>query len=219
MATIFSDPSTAWTAADLVERFGPIPLARIVLDPAPGIATVEDVVRLDDHHDRLCELIDGILLEKTKGFKESFLGVRLVALLAAFVGSKQLGIVTGADGMIQLFPEQVRIPDIAFFSWERLEGSGFPDEAAPHMSPDLAIEILSPSNTQQEMDRKLQEYFEAGVRLVWYIEPRQKTVRAYTAADQVTELGEKDTLTGGDVLPGFELSLAEFFVMPTPDKK
>ncbi|TWT85335.1 hypothetical protein Pla123a_01420 [Posidoniimonas polymericola] len=118
--------------------------------------------------------------------------------------------------MLQLFPDQVRIPDVCFVSWERLKGSGFPQQAAPSLAPDLAVEVLSPGNTDQEMHRKLEEYFEAGVRLVWYVDPRDKSVTSYTAVEKSTRLTEADQLTGGDVLPGLTIDLAKLFEIPTP---
>ncbi|NOY29197.1 MAG: Uma2 family endonuclease, partial [Planctomycetes bacterium] len=146
MAQVDSDAS-AWTAMDLVDRFGPIPIHRVVHDPAPGTATVADVVWLDDHEDRICELIDGTLVEKTMGFLESHLALRIAMLLGDFVNEAKLGIIAGADGMLQLFPGQVRIPDVSFVSWKRLEGSGFPENPVPLMAPDLAVEVISKSNT------------------------------------------------------------------------
>jgi len=215
MAQVGSDAST-WTAVDLVHRFGAIPLHRVVRDPAPGTATVADVVQLNDHEDRLCELIDGTLVEKTMGAFESFLAVRLISLLNTFVEQAKLGIVLGEAGMMQLFPEQVRIPDASYISWKQLEGSGFPEKPVPLMAPDLAVEVISKSNTQQEMDRKLGEYFEAGVRLVWYVYPNQRQVIVYTSPTDATTLGETDTLTGGEVLTGLSIDLKEFFTLPTP---
>jgi Uma2 family endonuclease len=214
MATVHHTKTSAWTAADLVERFGPILLARIIRTPAPGEATVEDVTRLETHEDRLCELIDGVLVEKAMGFIESWLASRIVTLLNNYLASHAIGIATGADGMMQIMPDQIRIPDAAFVSWANLENSGFPDEAAPLMAPDLAVEVISPGNTQREMERKLEEYFEAGVRLVWYVEPREKKVTVYTRPDAAVELGEADQLTGGEVLPGLVIELKELFAAP-----
>ena len=77
--------------------------------------------------------------------------------------------------------------------------------------PDLAVEILSEANTEAEMDRKLHEYFQAGVRLVWRIEPKTRTSRAYTSVNTWREIGPHGSLSGGDVLPGFELPLAQLF--------
>jgi len=79
----------------------------------------------------------------------------------------------------------------------------------PISAPDLAVEVLSPSNSEKEMQRKLREYFAAGVRLVWCIDPRKRTASVYTAPESVTVLNENATFDGGDVLPGFRLSLKE----------
>ena len=75
----------------------------------------------------------------------------------------------------------------------------------------MAIEVFSKGNTKAEMRRNLHEYFTVGVRLVWYIEPRKQTSRAHTADDQFVEIDDNGSLPGGDVLPGFELSLSELF--------
>jgi Uma2 family endonuclease len=75
----------------------------------------------------------------------------------------------------------------------------------------LAAEILSQGNTAEEMERKLRDYFQTGVRLVWYIEPGTRTARAYTAVGQWMEVGPDGLLLGGEVLPGFELPLAQLF--------
>ena len=205
----------SWTAVDLVHRYGAIPLARVVDDPAPGEALVADVVRLDDHENRLCELIDGTLVEKTMGVYESFLACQLIALFHDCLEKNKLGIVLGEAGMMQISPDQVRIPDVSFISWEQLKDSGFPENPVPLMAPTLAVEIISKSNTVEEMDRKLGEYFEAGTQLVWYVYPKQREVRVYTSATDVTTLGETDTLTGGDLLSGFSLDLKAFFTLPT----
>lgn len=206
--------TTTWTAVDLVDRFGAIPVSRILNPPEPGTATVEDVIRLHDEQNRLFELIDGTLVEKTMGAHESYLGLQLGAILTAYVQGLNTGIVLGADGMLRLFPNQVRIPDVSFLSWQRLTGSGFPRKAVPEMVPDLAVEVLSGSNTDQEMDRKLEDYFTAGVRLVWFVDGSDKTVRVYTATDCCIVFRESDSLSGGDVLPGFELPLKQLFSEP-----
>ncbi len=71
--------------------------------------------------------------------------------------------------------------------------------------------MISQGNTPQEMDRKLREYFEAGVKLVWYVYPQTRTVHVYTAPEDVLELGEDQTLEGGDVLPGFTVQIRDWF--------
>lgn len=212
MAHVESPPASL-TLTDLAERFGPMPAWRIRNVPAPGTATEQDVVDVEARENRLCELVDGVLVEKTVGFYESFLAVRLAGRLADFVEANHLGVVTGEGGMMQLFPGLVRIPDMAFASWKEFP-DGLTDEPVPKVVPDLAVEILSEGNTKQEMDGKLDDYFGAGVRLVWFVEPRKKEVEVFTGSDSSTLLDENATLTGGDVLPGFSLPLKPFFAKP-----
>lgn len=146
------------------------------------------------------------------GFAESRIAALVIAHLQQFVLPRDLGIVLAPDGTLRLLRDQVRIPDAAFIGWDRIPGRRMPTEAVPRLVPHLAIEILSVGNTDQEMERKLGEYFEAGVELVWYIDPRQKQVRVFTAVDEVTTLGIDDELDGGNVLPG--LSIAVRAILP-----
>ncbi|MCC6125310.1 MAG: Uma2 family endonuclease [Pirellulales bacterium] len=199
------------TVADLVDRFGPIPIRRILLSPSPGTATEEDVVDLDDHEDRLCELIDGILVEKTVGFYESYLTVAIIALLSNYVREHKLGIVLGTDGMILLSPGLVRIPDVSFISWNRLPGHKVPRDPICTVIPDLAVEVLSRGNTKKEMDRKLTDYFTAGVRQVWYVYPKKREIQVFHSLQEFQTLTDKQTLEGGDVLPGFSVEVKSFF--------
>ena len=214
MAHVANYSSPLWTAVDLVRHFGAIPLERVVNDPPAGAATVEDVVRMDEQHSRLCELIDGTLVEKTIGAFESYVALQIATLLNEFLRAKSPVIALGADGMIRLFPDQVRIPDACFISSQRLEGSGFPDTPMLQLAPDLAVEVVSRGNTDEEMGRKLREYFEAGVRLVWYVYPDRRMVRVYTAADTSRELSAPAILEGEHVLPGLEIPIAKLFEIP-----
>lgn len=209
MATITM--TADWTAADLVDYFGPIRLRRIRLEPAPGTATEEDVVEIYAKEKRLYELVDGILVEKTVGVQESFLASLLGRLIGNFVEEAGLGIILGADGMARLFPGRIRIPDVSFITWERLPDRKVPSEAFVNVGLDLAVEVLSPSNTAKEMDLKLRDYFQAGVRLVWYVDPDSRTVRVFTSLDQSVVLRKGESLDGGEVLPGFTLALDRLF--------
>jgi Uma2 family endonuclease len=199
------------TFADLLERLGGVPPERIRLHPPPGLATEADVIAVADREDRLCELVDGVLVEKAMGFRESILAVALGAFLRGFVVPRNLGLLTGADGTMRLFPGLVRIPDVAFAAWSRFPDGRVPAVPIPALAPDLAVEVLSRSNTPGEMARKRREYFSAGVRLVWLVDPDARTVAVYTGPEQFTILREDQTLDGGDVLPGFTLPLPELF--------
>jgi len=202
------------TLADAAARFGPMPLRRIRSDPAPGAATEEDLVRINEGGERLCELIDGTLLEKTVGNYESWLAGQVFELLSLFVKRHRLGVVLLPDGMYRLRPGLVRLPDVSFVSWDRLPGGTIPDEPVWSVVPDLAVEVISRGNTREEMDRKLRDYFEAGVRLVWYVLPHTHQVRVYTAVDQWCDRGKGETLQGDPVLPGLTIDIDELFARP-----
>ena len=197
------------TVADLIEYLG-VPPERIKMRPLPGTATEKDVIMARP----LCELIDGVLVEKAMGYYESYLAILLGTFLTSFVRERNLGIVAGPDGLMRLFPGLIRIPDISFVSWARLPGGRLPRDPIAPFAPDLAVEVLSPSNTRQEMERKLQDYFSAGVQLVWYVDPVARTLMVYTAVDRAVLLRENQTLAGGAVVPGFLLPLVELFADP-----
>jgi Uma2 family endonuclease len=199
------------TMADLLRRLGSIPPRRVLLFAAPGQATEKDVLRVHDKEGRLCELVDGVLVEKDMGFVESLLAYDLGYFLKVFLERHDLGIAVGADGMMRLASGLVRIPDISFISWDRLPGRRIPRQPIPALAPDLAVEVLSAGNTAAEMRRKLREYFAAGVQLVWYVDPRKRIIQVFTAPDEMVTLREDDTLDGGDVLPGFRLSVRKLF--------
>jgi Uma2 family endonuclease len=199
------------TVADLLEKLGGIPPERVRLDPPPGTAKEKDVLAVERREGRHCELVDGVLVEKAVGLEESLLAMWIGHLLQGFLVQQDLGILAGADGALRLMPGLVRIPDISFISWSQFPNRELPKKPIPDLSPDLAVEVLSPSNTKGEMQRKVREYFLSGTRLVWLVDPRKRTVRVYTAPDQSELLGENQTLEGGDVLPGLNLQLTELF--------
>jgi Uma2 family endonuclease len=209
MAT--SAQSDILTLADLLERLGGISPSRIRFRPPPGTATEADVIEIDRRGERLCELVEGVLVEKAMGFRESLLAVALAGFLRAFVVPRNLGLVSGADGMMRLFPGLVRIPDVAYVSWDRVPGGRVPAEPIAGFAPDLAVEVLSRSNTDAEMARKRREYFGAGVRVVWLVDPEGRLVTVYTGPDESAVLAEGETLEGGVLLPGLQLPLRELF--------
>jgi Uma2 family endonuclease len=185
-----------------------VPPDRVRFDPVPGTAVLDDLLREENEG---CELIDGTLVGKAGGFGESVLAGYLGTLLGPVVRGRNLGILTGEHGPFHILPGLVRLPDMAFVSWDRLPGRRIPDEPVPNVVPDLAVEVLSRRNTPAEMALKRGEYFRAGVKLVWEIDPRARTVRVYTAVDQFRDLTAADALDGGAVLPGFTLPLAQLF--------
>lgn len=211
MATARIETDHPKTLAELLAPLGSVPLDRIRAQPAPGLATVQDVIDVQDREGVLCELVAGVLVEKPVGYSESLLAAVIVELLNAFVRPRNLGHVTGEAGTMQLIPDLVRIPDVAFTSWDRLPGGQRPTERVPLLVPNIVVEVLSEGNTPEEMAEKRRIYFASGVDLVWEIDPQRRSAAAYRSLTDVDQLGENDRLQGGVTLPGFELSLSEVF--------
>jgi Uma2 family endonuclease len=198
---------------ELASRFGDMPVWRIRTNPPPGTATEEDVIRVQDHEDRTCELIDGVLVEKAVSFEASLIARFLGEILGAFVRSRRLGFVAGADGLMRLTDGRLRAPDVSFVRRDQTPGGRAPKRPVPELYPTLAVEVLSPGNTKREMREKLDDYFASGTELVWIVDPASKTVRVYTGRDAETVLRSGETLTGGDVLPGFSVPVADIFAV------
>jgi Uma2 family endonuclease len=199
------------TLADLLKGLGGIDPKRVRATPAPGTATEKDVIAVHHRTDRLYELVDGALVEKTMGFLEPFVACELIKRLGMFVDLHDLGIIVGSDGTVRLMPGLVRIPDLSFVSWAQLPNRTVPRAPIPQLAPDLAVEVLSKGNTRGEMKRKLRDYFFAGVRRVWFVDPKRRTVEVFTAPDESRVYDQSETLDGGDVLPGLALPLKELF--------
>jgi Uma2 family endonuclease len=201
------------TLADVLRALGGISPKRIRFRPAPGTATEKDVIKIRDRERRLFELVDGVLVEKVMGYGESVLAAELIGLLREFVKSRKLGTIAGEAGMLRLSPGLVRIPDVSFVSRARLEQHRPALDPMLPLAPDLAVEVLSEGNTSREMARKIREFLASGCRLVWLVDPRNRTVTVYTSLSEPTVLTEKQTLTGGEVLPGLRLPLRKLFAV------
>jgi Uma2 family endonuclease len=200
-----------WTAVNLVERFGPIPLDRIRTTPPPGQATEQDAIELTERKLGRFELVGGTLVEKGTGLYELVILCEVMCRIANFVRPRRLGVVLGESGMLRLAPGLIRIPDVAFLNIEKFPDGRFPRDAALHFAPDLAVEVISKGNTAKEMAEKLRDYFAAGSRLVWYVDPQKRQVEVFTSPESSRVVKESDVLDGGNVLAGFEMSLKELF--------
>ena len=205
---------------ELLKRLGGISPNRICLTPSPGKATEKDLVRLQKKNGRLFELVEGTLVEKPVGLDQALTGANILAPVWIYLRDHPIGRVCSADAMLRVLPELVRLPDISFLTLEQVAIHLEKREAIGPFSPALAVEILSPSNTTREMERKRKEYFLGGTQLVWIVDPEKRTIEVWTSPDECQTLSENQTLTGGDVLPGFSLPLREIFVdPPRPAKK
>jgi Uma2 family endonuclease len=195
------------TLADVLRQLGGISPRRIRFHPAPGKATEDDVVKIRDRERRLFELVDGVLVVKVMGYWESVLAIELARLLGNFVKRRKLGTLAGEAGMLRLSPGLVRIPDLSFITRARIAQHRRALAPIPPLAPDLAIEVLSEGNTPREMARKVGEYFASGCRLVRLVDCRTRMVAVNTSVAEPIIVTEKQTLTGGDVFPGFRLSI------------
>lgn len=202
--------------ADLQEFLGNVPARRIRLFPHPGTATENDALGIHYREGRLYELVDGILVEKDTASFESFIAALLVHLINKYLDEHALGIVLTEGGPLRILPTRTRMPDVSFIRWERFPQGEMPvHQKVFQVVPDLAVEILSAGNTAAEMDLNCDEYQRAGVRLIWYIDPRSRSATVYTGDGKEERIGEDGSLNGGDVLPGFEGHLRDLFDHPS----
>ncbi|HEY3057806.1 MAG TPA: Uma2 family endonuclease [Chloroflexota bacterium] len=159
------------------------------------------------------DLIRGELIEMSPAApRHGRVAAAVARLVGNFVVERSLGEVFGAETGFILAeqPDTVLAPDAAFVRADRLP----PDEQWDryfHLAPDLAVEVISPSDRAGQVSDKVAEYLEAGVRLLWVIEPRRRSVTVYTPDRHAHLLREGDELDGGDVLPGLKLTVAELF--------
>ena len=202
---------TAAELLDLIERLGGIPPARVLLRPTPGEATEEDLLDRMRRKDRTCELIDGTLVEKAMGKRPVLPRGLDHASLAAYVGPRDLGFFIGSDGIVRLAEGTVCAPDISFIRKGRLPNGQFEMTPIGEIIPDLAVEVISEGNTKAEIDRKIGEYFHAGVEAVWIVDPFRRVVVVHTSAEDFVTLKETDTLEGSPIFPGLDLPLARIF--------
>lgn len=180
--------------------------------PDPGRElSAEEFLMLPDDGWRT-ELVRGLIVrEPPAGAVHGHMGSTLLFHLMGFVRREGAGTVFGPDtGFIILrSPDTVRAPDVAFVAEGRFE-EGLPTGYVP-FAPDLAVEVVSPSNTVSELQEKVLDYLAAGTRLVWVVDPRPETVTVYRSRDDIRILGREDALDAPRILPGFRLELSDLF--------
>jgi Uma2 family endonuclease len=178
------------------------------------LVTADELLLMPDDGFRY-ELVKGELKRMSPiGDEHGRVTMELAYALYQYVKLNNLGRVYAAETGFKLEsdPDTVRAPDIAFVSMQRIQAAsriqGYRSGA-----PDLAVEVLSPGNTKREMSEKVKDYFAAGARLVWIVNPKLKTVIVYRSLTDIMTLTEKDTLDGGEVIPGFQYSITELFTI------
>lgn len=157
------------------------------------------------------ELVDGEMRELSPTAGDSgWISAVIISLLTIHVRASGLGWVFSNETGFVLFDDRqtVRAPDAAVVLRDRLAK---PPRSFVAMAPDLAVEVLSPSDRMADAMSKVAMYLQAGVRLVWLVDPPSQTVTVFRLDELPTKLGVGDTFDGGDVLPGFSVPVAEIF--------
>jgi Uma2 family endonuclease len=167
--------------------------------------------------DALYEVVNGKVREIPRmGAFATILASRLMAELSRAIHSNPTGeLAIEILFLLDAASNLQRRPDLAYVSHARLPGPFFPPGEDPpvwDVVPNLAVEVISPSNTAQEIDEKIADYFRHGVELVWVVYPLSRKVYVYESVTRVTVLLETDDLTDGSVLPGFSIPIASLFV-------
>jgi Uma2 family endonuclease len=160
------------------------------------------------------ELVKGELRKMSPaGSEHGAIIVNITVLLGQHVKSNKLGVCFGAETGFKIAtdPDTVRAPDVALVSRGRIPESGIPKKFWSG-APDLAVEVLSPGDSYEEVEEKVEDWLASGARVVWIVNPRRRSVAVYRTMTDVTRLSESDELDGGDVVPGFRCKVAEFFV-------
>ncbi len=164
--------------------------------------------------DSLYEMVNGERVEKPPmGDIQAWVATLLVRRLGNYAESNGLGRVV-SEMLIKLDPagSLQRRPDLVFFSYERWpRNKKVTSKTGTAGIPDLAIEVISPSNSADEVNKKIGEYFKAGVRMVWVVFAEARLIYLYESPKKTTILDITDDLDGGDLIPGFRISLADLF--------
>ncbi len=163
---------------------------------------------------RKYELLAGEILVSPTGFRHGYIGIRLAAVLMEFALKNGLGVAVDSSTGFRMKNGDCLSPDVSFVRKERLPKT---EEALGKFfegGPDLAVEVISPGERKKPLERKLEQYFANGSRLVWVIDPKQRTVQVYRSVEMCETLRDGDKLNGELVLPGFLIPVSELFDMP-----
>ena len=178
------------------------------------LMTAAELLAMPDDGFHFYELVKGELITMPPaGGEHGAIGIRAVVRIGVIVEANDLGVVFNADTgfIISTDPDTVRAPDVSFVRKERISADGIPRGFFPG-APDLAVEVISPSDSYTEVAEKVAQLLDAGTLLVVLIDPRTRTITLRHQSGETTTLGEADTLTLGDVLPGFECAVGDLFV-------
>jgi Uma2 family endonuclease len=174
--------------------------------------TADELLAMPDDGIRR-ELVEGELREMTPaGFQHGRIAGNVAGELRNHVRAQSLGVVATAEAAYRLSadPDTLRSPDVSFVRRERIEQVGDPTGFWPG-APDLAVEVISPSDRYSDVLEKVWDYVDAGTPMVVLVDPPQRSVTVYRSRTDVTVLTGDDVLEGGEVVPGWRLPVRDVF--------
>ena len=177
--------------------------------------TAEDLEKIQDDAHRY-ELVEGrLLVREPAGYTHGSAAAQLIARLVSYVDRHGLGVVLSTDTgyVLRRGPDTVRAPDASFVSLDRIPRPK--PRSFAELAPDLAVEILSPSNRPAEIEARVRDLFRAGTRLVWILDPERLAASIRRPGREPLQLSPYDELDGEDVIPGFRCPLSEIFRDPS----
>ena len=202
------------TLADLLERLGGIPAARVFLDPPPGTVTFEHFERIDGRlGEWRCELVSNTLVRRTASMAQGVVQATVGTKIMNFVEPERLGVCAMAAPHLMV-NGNVRRPAFSFVAYADIPDRAMLRQNAPPLPPTLAVDTFVAGNTEAEFRMKHDECFASGCRLAWVLFPDTRLLRVHAHpgnADRFTQLTADDTLDGGDVLPGFSVRVGDLF--------
>jgi Uma2 family endonuclease len=178
----------------------------------PATLTADELLHLSSPNGERYELVEGVLeVREPPGWEHGFVEHRIDVVLGAYVDRQKLGtVLVGDPGCLTRGDNlNVRGPDVAFISFERLPPGPLP-RGYGSVAPDLVVEVLSPDDRPAQVAEKVREWLAFGVSAVWVVDPRERAVRVHEGGE-VSLLGEHDTLDGGRAVPGFSAPVRSFF--------
>ena len=176
------------------------------------VVTADELLAMPEDGFRY-ELVKGELIRMSPtGHEHGVVAMNIAGPLHQHVKSNNLGAVYAAETgfIIEENPDTVRAPDVAFVQKARINEAG-KVQGYWRGAPDLAVGVVSPSDTVSNIEGKVADWLQAGARMVWVVSPKLRTVTVYRSLTEIVMLTEKDTLEGGDCVPGFQVAVAKIF--------
>ena len=207
-----SIPAGIDTLADLVRWLGDLPIDRICVTPPPGLATERDVLAARRTPERwLCELVGGVLIRKAYDFWAAVLSGQVMCRISDIEQIRRKGAMLAGSMPYRLAPGLVRIPDVSFIPWDHFPGRKLVDEEIGTIMPTLVLEVVAPSDGEREIERKRDEYFQAGVEEVWIVDSVRKDAAIWSGPTSVQRFEPGDMVRGSAIFPECSISLEKLF--------